>query len=372
MFLTFIKLNHFLPRTEDLNPNWRNPPSIHYYTLPEFEDLIYGLKDKNANAYQIFKEFREGTNLRSNELDFTIEELQQDQKKISELYQKLFDLMPTIPTLETPFEIRKRNRHKEAIRKRVKQLGYIVSDIKYKYVYASTTLEDYPEVRFPFIFEIAILNIAIGVYKLLVVNGINSSSRVGDPFMTRYIDGYSWLPVGADNYKYATTLEDILEEYGYSRDPKKSRKPHSMVIANLISPRIQYRSYGKSQIDLDPFVNVIAETTYKICTLGKKPSDTTNKDSNIRNATDALTKILSDRLDAITKNPETKITDPWTQSTVFYYTRKLMKDKGIEDRSRKHITNSIRIVCERLKTTREELGITAADRAQLYFKGQMA
>ena len=73
---------------------------------------------------------------------------------------------------------------------------------------------------------------------------------------------------------------------------------------------------------------------------------------------------------AINKNPETKVTDPWTQSTVFYYTRKLMKDLGIEDRSRKHITNSIRIVCDRLKTTREELGIYAADRAQLYFKGQ--
>ena len=153
--------------------------------------------------------------------------------------------------------------------------------------------------------------------------------------MTKYKDGYSWLPVGAENTKYGTTLGDILEEYGYSTDPKKSRKPDSMVIANLISPRIQYRSYGKSQIDFNPFIDVIAETTYKICTLGKKPSDVTNKDSNIRNATEALTKILSDRLVAITKNPEKKITDPWTQSTVFYYTRKLMKDLGIEDRSQR-------------------------------------
>ena len=117
-----------------MNPNWRNPPSIHYYTITEFEDLIYGLKDKNVNAYQIFKEFREGTNLRSNELDFTIGELQNDRNKISELYNRLSNLMPSVPALETPFEIRKTKRHKEAIKKRVEQLGYWVSDIKYKYI----------------------------------------------------------------------------------------------------------------------------------------------------------------------------------------------------------------------------------------------
>ena len=46
---------------------------------------------------------------------------------------------------------------------------------------------------------------------------------------------------------------------------EKCKKPHSLVITNLISPRIGYKSYGKSGIDLTPFADVIGQTTAKVC-----------------------------------------------------------------------------------------------------------
>jgi hypothetical protein len=59
-----------------------------------------------------------------------------------------------------------------------------------------------------------------------------------------------------------------------------------------------------------------------------------------------------------------------TQSDVFYATRKLLirnYDYTDKEISRKYITESIRKECVKLGVTREEIGIIAADRAQLYF-----
>jgi hypothetical protein len=63
----------------------------------------------------------------------------------------------------------------------------------------------------------------------------------------------------------------------------------------------------------------------------------------------------------------------WTQSDVFYNTRKLLIDEyGYTDKqiNRDYITREIRDECAKLGVTREQIGIIAADRAQLYFKGK--
>ena len=63
----------------------------------------------------------------------------------------------------------------------------------------------------------------------------------------------------------------------------------------------------------------------------------------------------------------------WSKSDVFYATRKLLidvYDYKDEDINRKHLTENIREECLKLHVTREEIGIIAADRAQLYFKRQ--
>jgi len=57
----------------------------------------------------------------------------------------------------------------------------------------------------------------------------------------------------------------IFRHYGYSYDNKKCKKPHSLIITNLISPKIDYQSYGKSRIDFRPFAEVVAKTTVLAC-----------------------------------------------------------------------------------------------------------
>jgi DNA topoisomerase VI subunit A len=73
------------------------------------------------------------------------------------------------------------------------------------------------------------------------------------------------------------------------------------------------------------------------------------------------------------RDPVERKKKEWTQSDVFYATRKLLvTEYGYTDQevNREHITGSIRDECAKLGVTREQIGIIAADRAQLYFKGK--
>ena len=76
---------------------------------------------------------------------------------------------------------------------------------------------------------------------------------------------------------------------------------------------------------------------------------------------------------AVKKDPALKEKQKWTQSTVFYHLRPILLRFGFSPESidRQYITSEIKNVCEQyLGVKREDLGITAADRAQLYFKEQ--
>ena len=84
-----------------------------------------------------------------------------------------------------------------------------------------------------------------------------------------------------------------------------------------------------------------------------------------------LTEILRKRDSAISGNKELIRKSGWTQSTPYYLTRKSLKDNNGPEVSRKYITGIIKEVClKEFNKTREELGIFAADRAQMYFRGR--
>ena len=136
---------------------------------------------------------------------------------------------------------------------------------------------------------------------------------------------------------------------------------------NLVSPRIDYGGYNK-RIDLTPFVDTIANTTYRIASESAIGSGTDNKPVT---GIGTLLEILTERNSVITGNEELMRKCGWTQSTPYYFTRKRLKDKNGPEVSRKYITGKIKEVClKEFNKTREELGIFAADRAQMYFRGQ--
>jgi hypothetical protein len=141
-------------------------------------------------------------------------------------------------------------------------------------------------------------------------------------------------------------------------------------LVNLISPKIDYESYGKSKIDYTPFIDKVAELTVKACqggggrALDGKPS----RISIVR-------RILEERQEKwVLWDNATRQSHWWTMSDVFYAARKrLVEEEGyaVEEIDRKTLTGYINDICEsELHVKREDIGIIAADRAQLYFKGQ--
>ena len=80
---------------------------------------------------------------------------------------------------------------------------------------------------------------------------------------------------------------------------------------NLISPRINYEGYNK-RIDLTPFAETIAETTYKMAFAGT--SITVGNGKKIKGK-DVVEEILRERLERVDEDPELKHADKWTQST---------------------------------------------------------
>ena len=114
----------------------------------------------------------------------------------------------------------------------------------------------------------------------------------------------------------------------------------------------------------------IAELAYKMCYGGGNKAYVTFEGKKVTGIGEVRTLLLQRNKDIIA-NPELKETDRWTQATVFYRTRKILKDKGSRELKRASIISYIDDICrDELKKPREQLGIYAADRAQMYFKGR--
>lgn len=134
----------------------------------------------------------------------------------------------------------------------------------------------------------------------------------------------------------------------------------------MISPRIDYKSQGKSEMDCLPFAKTIAKTIEEACKCG---NDRDGRKYRIEALREVLTKRKQEYL-AI-QDPIERGKQGWTQSDVFYAARKiLVNEYGYKDDEidREDLTSKIREECAKLNVTREQIGIVAADRAQLYFK----
>ena len=171
-----------------------------------------------------------------------------------------------------------------------------------------------------------------------------------------------------------------MKDCGYSDDNEKlHKKDGNLIMINLISPRIDYRSHSKSNIDLELFAETMGQDIYNFV----KSASSRNKNGNNSNTentdnTYQLELLLEKRLDDVQKNPKLLVTGRLLQSGIYYTLRKILIEKGIKVTSREHITDSIRDMCERLGIKvrgkgfkRHELGIIAAARAQLYFRGKL-
>ena len=71
------------------------------------------------------------------------------------------------------------------------------------------------------------------------------------------------------NWKWADGLLIRLVAYSWvlqcRLDKEECKKPNSIILVNLISPRIDYKSQGKSEMDCLPFAKTIAKTIGEAC-----------------------------------------------------------------------------------------------------------
>lgn len=366
-----------LPATESTINSGKNISSIHYDDLSEFRRFIKNLDDDTQIIYDVLgKTYRETTSLPKKKLiQMTVGELKSSIDAIDEIYNQLHDAMPPVSRQKglssfLPFDTNKKYR-KSVLEERLSQAGILCKLVKYKQMhgYHALVSKDGSQVEYPYFVEVLIAHSSQEYVhsNLRVIQAINST--IAPNKNTDLFGRTLWYNVGNEGGGYKdVSLFEVLDHYGYKFESKGCKKPNSIVIVNLVSPKIHYNNFSKSQIDTSPFADSISEVLDKVCKGG------IDKDGKISQLA-GLRKILEERKASylLLQDPVAKRKALWTQSDVFYATRKLLiNEHGYTDQeiNRDHITASIRDECEKLGVTREEIGVHAADRAQLYFKGK--
>lgn len=304
---------------QTINPKWKNQSSIYYYEPAQFQDFILGLENNDSEMYTVlYKTFRGASNMKKTELTkMTIGQLKQSRKHMCELYNELRSSMNPASTLALPFDATKKVRE-PALKTRIEYLYGDVLDMKYRSVFGCYESYD-RQLKIPFFFEIAVCNIENLQRHLTIIQALNCSAIASNRmvFQGCYFD---WVTQGSKSIYESDDIRDIFEHYGYSQNKDECKKPNTLIIANLISPKIDYQSYGKSRIDFRPFAHDIAETTVKACMGGGGRSD--GKPS--KNA--VLLELLTERkLKWYSLDAASRLKNWWTQSM------DIRKTKSIEN-----------------------------------------
>jgi hypothetical protein len=322
----------------------------------------------------------------------SIDQLKHSPQLIHQIFEQLRD--PSLnhlgpisdpSVLSLPFNSNKKLRA-AALRKRFEQRELEISDLKYKSKFGYYKDEE-SGVEFPFFFEIAVMRSPSLVNNLYYIESLNSSVMPRKYSFMRGPEGTFVWETQSEKYHYSSgSIFQIFEHYGYSYDSKKCKKPHTIIFVNLISPKINYKSYGKSNIDLRPFASVIAETTVKACTGGGGSHNSKYDDQgNKINATSIFSEYLTKRYREVLLNPDLKKTDRWNTSTPVYRIRPILQRYGI-NRTRLYLQGLVKGICDRIPelklvngqfvkkgkigVEREALGIYEATRAHIYFRGE--
>jgi hypothetical protein len=381
--LPFQEESNFYPVIEKdwrLKSDWRNKESIYSYSLPEIKEYFQGI-DKNhdnLNVYDnfLYTNFREGTTLskKDDEIlkNLTIGGLKSDYKKIEYIVQKMKDGMKPIkkqsgslPKLDLPFDIEKRE---QALKQRLKDVYFIEDDNKdffykrFDRYYENSA--DTAGVQFPYKLEVIIAKSPIlPKNRLTLVESLNFSPSLHTNSLfssNEFIFVLSKLKIRVQN------IHNILKHCGYDiYNEKEHKKPYNLIIVNLISPRIDYNSHNKSNINLEPFAKIFANEFYKFC---KSPNKENKNPDTTDNNLYHLRIWLNERWNAVQKDSTLLTTGRVTLDGVYYRLRTRLDRLGIPVKDREHIKRSIKVICDEMGLKREQLGIIAAERAQFYYK----
>ncbi len=252
------------------------------------------------------------------------------------------------------------------------------------------------KVNFPYVFEVIVIPFDdIWANYPTFIGSVNNSVSIINRGKSLYDGVYRFNDKG--KVLTAWNMDGILDRwYGYRvRDSSKSWP--CVIACNLLTPKVQWKEQGKSTLVIEPFadtiINTVSKVMKKIPTFhGMGPCKSTTKskkedDSGKPKKLDkigCLRKFLEDRhtqfeIESNTIDPEIMLKDRTSQSDVYYTLRQtLFPENDIVETpgTRKYITARINSECKSLfkrhgqaGKKREDLGITAGHRAELYYMG---
>lgn len=286
------------PRFHPIAVGWKNKSSVHSYMPEEFSTVLTSVYNKQGTTvYDVLKEtFKDGTNMKkdtNNQISIT--QLIQDpnrHEKIEALYYELKNVFASKiakTKLSLPYSISSQKR-KEALIERVTSLFPNQLDSNkavYKIIHGNYNDDELRKVwsddgktyyiekgkgmlHYPFAIEI----IAIPYHADLLNGDINQATQFigsvnysisprGNIFEGDYTQEEEKQNLGPLR---ATDITGILSHYGFrfSNYADSKIKLPCVIVANLISPRVDYHGHDKSRIDTHPFPEVIIEAAKAI------------------------------------------------------------------------------------------------------------
>lgn len=251
------------------------------------------------------------------------------------------------------------------------------------------------DVNFPYVFEAIVIPFDnIWTNYPVFIGSVNNSVSIINKGKSLYDGTYRFNDTG--KVLTAWNMDGILDRwYGYN--VRESSKSWPCVIAcNLLTPKVQWKEQGKSTLVIEPFadtiINTITQVMKKIPTfhgmgLGQGAKSKKEDESGKPKKMDKIgcsRKLLEDRytqfeIESNTIDPEIMLKDRISQSDVYYTLRQtLFPENDIVETpgTRKYITARINAESKSLfkrhgqaGKKREDLGITAGHRAELYYMG---
>lgn len=263
-------INIEYPALHPIATGWNNVSSIHSYYPEEFTTSLTSVYDKQSTlVYDVQKTYREGSNLQKKEDNqISIADLMLDpdrHKKIEGFYYQLRSLLAPPKRLSLPYASNKR---KQPLVDRITQL-YPGELNPNKAVYkAMHGFYEGKGICYPFLFE-------------MVAVPYNNESLEGNhdrptkffgyvnysisPRGNKFEGSYEWDDKQYYTH-YAHDIVDVLQQFKFNFNEYASARTKlpCIIVANLVSPRIDYHGHDKSRIDTAPFEQTILHTIRKV------------------------------------------------------------------------------------------------------------
>jgi hypothetical protein len=384
------------PNDTIVSNTWTNQITAWAYTDNEFLVFIESLVNQSISVSTALTGFRELKWLPKEWAQKILSELSAEEK--TGLLTELKDHSRPMKELSVPYGGNKESDdlRRAALIKRIAAI-YEVDELlaEYKVVRARYESPD-GEVNFPYVFEIIAIpfNDIWNKKEEIFIGAVNNSVSIINRGKSLYDGMFTFKDKGKEHT--AWNMEGILSRW-YGWDLRDSKKSWPCVIAvNLLTPKVHWREQGKSTLVIEPFADTIVETVTKVMkkiptfhgmgvgqsSKSKKPEEP-DKPKKL-DKIGCLRKFLEDRytqfeIASNTIDPDIMKKDRTSQSDTYYTIRQtlfaendIVEDKG----TRRYITGRINAECKALfrrhgepGKKREDLGITAGHRAELYYMG---